>query len=64
MKGWLMVQVLQQDDPDRLPKPILTSSDPDAIAAVGRVLAEKLGVELPRVIRNVITKATKEPETT
>lgn len=32
-------------------QPIVVTSDPDCVAAVGRVLAERLGVELPRVIR-------------
>lgn len=60
MKGWLAVQILHYDDPDRLPKPILTSSDPDAVAAVGKVIAEKCGVELPRVVRNVISQTKPE----
>lgn len=32
-------------------RPVIVTSDVDAIAAVGKVLAERLGVELPRVVR-------------
>ncbi len=44
----LIVKVLEGESAASA-QPIVVTTDPDAIAAVGRVLAERLGVELARI---------------